>query len=54
MNRKGISTAFIIFALFIPFLVSAYVSPGKPSGFVNDFANIVSDSEQVEMEKIGE
>lgn len=32
----------IIVALFLPSLVFAYVSPGAPKGFVNDFAGILS------------
>ncbi len=27
--------------LFIPIIVSAYTSPGRPQGFVSDFANII-------------
>lgn len=33
---------FLIASLFLaPFLASSYVSPGQPSGFVNDFAGIL-------------
>ena len=33
----------IFFALlFLPLIVSAYKSPGKPQGFVSDYANIIS------------
>jgi len=52
MKRKGISIALVLFALLIPFFVFAYTSPGKPTGYVNDFANIISDSEQIEIEAI--
>ena len=32
--------AFITLSVFLPILLFAYVSPGKPSGYVNDFAHI--------------
>jgi uncharacterized protein len=32
--------------IFLPLIASAYTSPGKPQGFVNDFANIISSSEK--------
>src|SRR4051812_16914759 len=37
MRRLGIALAGFV----IPSLLFAYVSPGKPSGFVNDFANML-------------
>jgi uncharacterized protein len=37
----------IFFALlFLPLIVSAYKSPGKPQGFVSDYANIISASDK--------
>lgn len=36
-------TAFVLFVgLVVPSLVSAYTSPGRPVGFVNDFADVLS------------
>lgn len=34
----------------LPLAAAAYVSPGKPSGFVNDFAGILKPSERQELE----
>jgi uncharacterized protein len=39
---SSLSIAFII----NPGLAKAYSSPGKPSGFVNDFANVIPDDKQ--------
>lgn len=36
--------------LLAPFLVLAYSSPGKPSGFLNDFAGILNSSEKQTLE----
>ena len=52
MNKKGISIAVAFLALFIPFFVFAYTSPGKPTGFVNDFANILNANDKAELENI--
>lgn len=46
--KKGIG-ALIIFAA-IPFFVHAYVSPGKATGFVNDFAEIISTEQKIQLE----
>lgn len=35
--------------LFVPLLVGAYVSPGKPTGFVNDFASLLSQQAVIEL-----
>lgn len=48
--KKGI-VALILFVATIPFFVSAYVSPGKPTGMVNDFAGILSASEKAGLER---
>lgn len=40
----------IIIGLLIPVSLFAYVSPGKPSGFVNDFAGIISAQEKQDIE----
>ncbi len=46
MNLESRSKIVILFFLtsffLIPFFVFAYTSPGKPTGFVNDFAHILS------------
>lgn len=36
--------------LFTPILVFAYVSPGKPTGMVSDFANVISESSRRDIE----
>ncbi len=49
MKRVGIiSTLCLLF--FTPFLVSAYQSPGKPQGFVSDFAGILSPGAKSSLE----
>ncbi len=47
--KKGI-VALIILAAIPFFYAQAYTSPGKPTGFVNDFAGIISTAEKVELE----
>lgn len=51
---KKIGIVAIIFFATIPFFavnpVLAYVSPGKPTGFVNDFASILSTQEKADLE----
>lgn len=53
--KKGI-VAFIVILAAIPFFVGgiahAYTSPGKPAGFVNDFAGIISASEKSTLETV--
>lgn len=39
-----------VFALLAPVMVLAYVSPGSPTGYVNDFANIISASDKPALE----
>jgi uncharacterized protein len=46
--KKGIVALFIFAA--VPFFVLGYTSPGKPTGFVNDFAGIISAAEKTELE----
>lgn len=46
--KKGIVALFILAA--IPFFVHAYVSPGKPTGYVNDFAGMLAPAEKTELE----
>ena len=36
--------------VFLPFLVFAYSSPGQPTGFVNDFAGVLTGSQRLEIE----
>lgn len=40
----------ILIALLLPMTVAAYVSPGKPTGFVNDFAGVLSATEKQNLE----
>ena len=40
----------LIGALLLPVLAFAYSNPGTPSGFVNDFANVISSPEQQSLE----
>ena len=42
--------ALLILLLLTPFIASAYVSPGKPKGFLNDFANIFSPDTKSQLE----
>jgi uncharacterized protein len=41
-KAKKLTTLFILATAFLPALVLAYKSPGRPVGFVNDFAGILS------------
>ena len=48
-----IKTRFIwsfIVPILLPLVVFAYVSPGKPTGFVNDFAGVLKETERQQME----
>ncbi len=38
--------------LFFPLVAFAYTSPGRPSGFVNDFAEILSQSAKADLESV--
>ena len=52
MKKKGI-VAFILLAaipFFVPIFAHAYVSPGKPTGFVNDFAQVLTAEEKANLE----
>jgi len=40
-----------LFLLLVPGSVIAYVSPGSPDGYVNDFADILSDETEVRLEE---
>ncbi len=46
MKKLLITITFLI----TPLLVSAYTSPGKPQGFVSDFANIIDSSAKQSLE----
>ena len=48
MIRKIYLTSFL--TLLIPLSVFAYTSPGKPTGFVNDFAKVLSVQEKQDIE----
>lgn len=40
----------LILVLFFPLTLFAYTSPGKPTGYVNDFAGILSTTEKASLE----
>ncbi|MEK7213876.1 MAG: TPM domain-containing protein [Patescibacteria group bacterium] len=42
--------SFSLALFFNVFIVRAYTSPGKPQGFINDFAGILSSAEKIELE----
>lgn len=44
--NKFISKIIIISAILLPFLTHAYVNPGQPTGFVNDFAGMISSADK--------
>ncbi len=48
--RHAVSFAFIAFFFVLPSLASAYVSPGKPTGYVNDFADVIPAEQEQEIE----
>ena len=54
MKKIGI-VALVLFAtipFFLANFVHAYVSPGKPTGHVNDFANILSVEQKTQLETV--
>lgn len=54
MKKKGI-VALLFFAavpFFVPNSAFAYTSPGKPSGFVNDFANVIPADQKASLESV--
>jgi uncharacterized protein len=50
--KKGIVALLLLAAIpfFVCNIVLAYTSPGKPTGFVNDFANVLSQEDKTELE----
>ncbi|MDO8493209.1 MAG: TPM domain-containing protein [bacterium] len=40
----------VLLLLFFPVLLFAYASPGKPAGFVNDFASVLSGQDKTDIE----
>lgn len=40
----------LLFIFLFPVLVLAYVNPGKPSGFVNDFAGMLTNEQKSALE----
>jgi uncharacterized protein len=50
MVRRAIRVLFISAAL-VPAIALAYTSPGKPTGFVNDFAQVIPDDQQRALEQ---
>jgi len=49
-NLKLIFKIAISALLFLSFAASAYYSPGSPTGFVNDYAKMMSDGAKTQME----
>lgn len=47
----ALASALSAFFVMRPALARAYSSPGKPTGFVNDFANVIDDASQASMEQ---
>lgn len=47
--RKRFSIALL--GILLPLFTLAYTSPGKPSGFVNDFAQIISPEVEIELNR---
>ena len=45
-------TTFFSLFVAVPFLALAYTNPGNPTGFVNDFAGILSQSEKSALEQV--
>ena len=43
---------FLFFLILFPFAAHAYISPGQPSGFVNDFAGAMSVEGKQELENL--
>ena len=41
----------LLLPIIVPLVVFAYVNPGKPSGFVNDFAGLLNDSQRQQLEQ---
>jgi uncharacterized protein len=50
MLKKYLSILFFVCALCFSLRAQAYTKPGNPSGFVNDFANIIDDTQQAQIE----
>ena len=50
MHRKLAYSSIFILSVFLPIAVFAYTSPGRPTGFVNDFANVISVNERATIE----
>lgn len=48
--KIGFAKVSLVIAILIPVVVFAYVSPGKPSGLVNDFAGILSVEQKATLE----
>ena len=53
MLQMSVSKSIKIFlaAFFLPLAVLAYVSPGKPTGFVNDYAGLLKTEEKAVLEQ---
>ncbi len=48
---RRVASLFLVALATIPVVAFAYVSPGKPSGFVNDFAGMMQPQERVRLEQ---
>lgn len=50
MFKKQIKYFFVFFLLFFSFSAGAYYNPGEASGYINDYANLLSKSEKQNLE----
>lgn len=50
LYSKSVLKRIILLGSFLPFIALAYTSPGKPAGFVNDFAEVLSPLQKNELE----
>ena len=49
MQRKFLYIFCVIVFLTVGFSARAYSNPGKPTGFVNDYANLLSTTEKSDL-----
>ena len=51
MFKKSLIFNFLVLATVLPVAVFAYVNPGAPGGFVNDFAGILNTEQKQQLEQ---
>ena len=47
---KLVKKVILVILLFVAMPALAYYNPGTPTGFVNDYANVISDNDQQALE----